>query len=70
MTSQLVKKGLSVLVVGRDGRKYPVEEWKQSNTFWINDQQNLMVSDNQTELYRNAAPAYKNYLTYIAWGKK
>jgi hypothetical protein len=70
MTNQLLKRGYTVDVMGRDGNKYPLSRWKESNTFWVNDQPNLIISDNQTELYRTAGTAYKKYLGYIAWGNK
>jgi hypothetical protein len=69
MTNQVIKLGYEPLVIGKDGKAYKVNEWKNSDTFWTGEQKNLMIKDNQTELYQNATPDYRRYLTFICWGK-
>lgn len=69
MTNQILKKGLKVLVIDKNGKTYEPAEWKNSYTFWIGEQENLLVSDNQTRIYENASREEKNQMSYLAWGK-
>ena len=68
MTNYYLKKGLKVLVMDKYGKTYGPDEFKNSCTFWIGEQENLLVSDNQTRIYRDADPAYRKLLTKLAWG--
>jgi hypothetical protein len=68
MTSQVLRLGLRVLVVGRDGEAYEPERWNMSRTFWQSRQENLLVADNQTEAFLAADPAAARYLSFCAWG--
>lgn len=68
LTRQTLARGLSPLVVGRDGVAYAAPNWPDSNTFYQERQQNLMVDDNQTRLYRDATPERRRFLSRMAWG--
>ena len=68
LTFQLLDMGYKVAVADRSGNSYSFGEFKESNTFWINDQAGCLVADKQTELYRTAGAAYKAQLTLLAWG--
>ena len=70
LSNKIIKKGLEIAVVGKNGKRYSPQQWKESNTFWIGEQENLLISDNQTELYDKAELYYKKYLSFIAWGVK
>jgi hypothetical protein len=70
LTVQCFKKGLEVLVVDKNGKTYPPEEWKQSSTYRINNQENLIVSDNQTRLYDESTEEQKIFMTKMAWGNR
>jgi hypothetical protein len=59
--------GRKLLVVGRDGNAYAEDRWPESRTFWRGDQENLLVSDNQTASYQTADAATRTYLTNVAW---
>ena len=48
-----IKKN-SVYVVGKDFVFYGVNDWIDSNTFKIGNQENLIISDGQTERYKKA----------------
>ncbi len=48
VTHQVQARGLSAVVVGRDGRAYDVEEWPHSATYRAGGQANLLVADNRT----------------------
>jgi hypothetical protein len=59
---------MRALVVGRNGEAYEHAQWPESRTFWSADQQNLLVADNQTMKYQNAAPSQRVALSRQAWG--
>ena len=68
MTNQIFKMKLDALVVGKDGKAYKKEDWPTSNTFRQNNQENLLISDNQTDKYLRANSDAKMYLSKLAWG--
>jgi hypothetical protein len=69
MTAQILAKGLKPILVGRDGRAYEIENWENANTFWINEQDNLLVSDNQTRKFTDAEINARRQMTFNAWGR-
>lgn len=69
ITRQVQMRGLQTLVVGRDRRSYPPEEWEHSHTFRSGDQRNLLVSDNRTQQYEHASPERRAELSRYAWGE-
>jgi hypothetical protein len=70
LTNQVRAMGLRVLVVGQDGEGYDPENWHLSNTFWQSREENLLVADNQTELYMSADPVTRAELAQYAWGDR
>jgi hypothetical protein len=68
ISRQVRDRGLSTLVVGRDGIAYPPERWRESATFRAGRQRNLLVADNRTEQYDEADPGFKRTLEQMAWG--
>ncbi len=68
LTNQLIKRGFKILVVGKDGKTYEPGEWKESKTFWISEQENLLISDNQTDLFASSSSIAKKELSMKAWG--
>ena len=69
LTPQLTAQGLEVVVVGRDGRGYTPDLWPQSGTFRKDEQANLLIADNRTRQYAEAADAARSYMSRIAWGE-
>ena len=69
ITKQVIGLGKNVLVVGKDGKAYEKEDWWKSNTFWQGDQENLLVSDNQTRTYAEGKLSEKKYSSHSAWGE-
>jgi hypothetical protein len=67
MTRQILRAGHEALVVGADGRGYKPEAWLQAGTFWIKEQENLLVSDNQTRTYAKGDAATRASLSHHAW---
>ena len=70
LTSQVLRRGLKALVVGRDGRGYEPEEWHRSETLWQGEQRNLLVADNQTRDYAQGGTRQRTFLSRFAWGDK
>lgn len=70
MTKQIQRMGLQVVVVGRDGLTYPPDRWWESNTFWQDEQKNLLVADNQTTRFAQGDADEKWRLARAAWGAR
>ncbi len=69
LTNQIVRLGLRPLMVGGDGVGYEKENWHRSNTFRQGRQENLLVADNQTDLYAAADAGGRAELSRLAWGE-
>jgi hypothetical protein len=69
LTRQILAKGLSVLVVGRNGRGYPPRWWPSSDTFRQGRQANLLIGDNVTRAYIAAPWNAKRAMIEQTWGK-
>lgn len=67
LTNQLLRKNLRVLIVDVFGNFYEMTNWYQSRTFWTSNQENLLVSDNQTGIYQDATSAERAKMSYNAW---
>lgn len=70
MSNQILRMGLKILVVGRDGHAYLPDEWPNSETFRQGSQRNLLVSDNHTRSYENADSLQRQVLSRLAWGNQ
>ncbi len=68
LTSRLTRSGLKALVVGRDGVGYDLCDWSQSGTFRLGDQENLLLSDNQTRNFAAMSPGAKATHVRMTWG--
>jgi hypothetical protein len=69
ITPQVRDRGLDVVLVGRDGRRYAPAEWPESGLFRSGEQQNLLIADNQTRAYESASPAERAELRRNTWGR-
>jgi hypothetical protein len=69
LTVKVLRKGLRVLVVGKDGVGYDVDEWPLSGTFCQGRQENLLVSDNQTRRYDKCDSSDRDSMAKAAWGE-
>ncbi|TGP27247.1 MULTISPECIES: hypothetical protein [unclassified Mesorhizobium] len=67
-TRQFFERGMSVLVVGGDGRGYPVPRWPDSKTFRQGLQENLLVHDNVTRMYNAMSFERKKEISGSTWG--
>jgi len=69
LTAQLARLGLEALVVDRHGIAYARDRWHVSNTFRQSLQEDLLVSDNQTDAYASADTNGRARLSRLAWGE-
>lgn len=67
ISQRVLADGHELIVVGRNGRGYAVEHWAESGTFRQGEQKNLLVGDNQTRRYLDAAMPEKRLLHAMAW---
>ena len=70
LTTQILRKGKRVIVVGRNGLSYDKGAWDASNTYRISEQENLLVADNQTRDYQCSIPERREFLSSITWENK
>jgi len=68
LTAQILKNGREVAIVGKSGKRYTIDQWPQSLTFWAGDQEELLITDNQTNFYQASGSETKAYLRKLAWG--
>ena len=68
LTRQVLRMGLRALVVGKDGKGYEMEQWCRSGTFRQGEQENLLIADNQTDMYSLADGKTKRLLSWRSWG--
>jgi hypothetical protein len=61
--------GLRPVMVGRDGTGYEKEHWHVANIFRQGNQENLLIADNQTDLYAAADGEKRAELSRFAWGE-
>jgi hypothetical protein len=69
LTAFLLRRNLRVMVCGADGRSFSVNEWPASQTYFVGNQTNLLVDDNQTRRYRHADNRHRGGMQLAAWGR-
>lgn len=69
LTKQVLRMGLQVVIVGKNGQFFSVDDWAVSHTFWQGNQNNLLISDNQTRNYDSLSIEEKKTFAQYAWGK-
>jgi hypothetical protein len=70
LTRQIEELGLRPVLAGADGRVYDVPEWPRSGVFWQRGQENVLLEDNQTRLYRDADFDLRRFFSIFAWGSE
>ena len=72
LTAQALLAGLEPLVVGADGRSYTIKEWPESKTFFVSDQENLIVGDHFSRQYEGFPIEGKKKMTekMLGYGKE
>jgi hypothetical protein len=67
VTQRVLRQGLRVMVVGRDGTAYGIADWPNSHTFWQYEQENLLIHDNRSMAYSRAGVSRQAQLYQAAW---
>ena len=70
LTRQILRMGLQVLVVGCDGQAYEPDRWYESETYRRAGQRNLLIGDNRTRQFEDAAAGQQAVLARLAWGER
>lgn len=68
MTNQLIQLGYICKVIDKIGKSWNIADCKESKTFWINEQEMLLISDNQTDSYQFADSKMRLKLRKDSWG--
>lgn len=68
MTKQVLAQSGGVMIVGRNGQTYTPERWRDSATFRLSRQENLLFSDNRTDQFDLARPVKRRLLVTANWG--
>ncbi len=69
LTRRIFDLGLSVVVVGRNGRSYSPQWWPSSFTFRQGAQHNLIVHDNVSRAFESMTFSRKKEISHLTWGK-
>lgn len=67
LSRTLRRRKLPIALVGRDGRSFAIEDWPTSDIFWQGGQNELLVADNQTEMFAAADSVRQAELSDYAW---
>ena len=68
MTNQLKRKNFNILVVNSEGKAFIEKDWNKSNTYAINDQSKLIISDKYSRIYDNSNETEKLQISKQVWG--
>jgi hypothetical protein len=68
LTRQIQRKGLKAVVVNNSGDIFDVEEWPQSRTFRLGQQEGLLIRDNQSRKFERLELSERNVLAHMTWG--
>lgn len=68
MSRKCKRLGLLNVVVDAEGGFHPSESCRHSKTYRSGAQENLLVADNQTDLYRDCEDDFRKQLARRAWG--
>ena len=69
MTNQLKKKNYKILIVNSDGEKFEQNSWVNSNTYALDNQSKLIISDKYSRIYENSSENEKKIIKKNVWGK-
>lgn len=67
LTASVIKMGLKPVVVGADGESYSLNNMLHSKTFRLDDQSNLLITDNQVRDWARMPPKRRQMYTRMSW---
>jgi hypothetical protein len=70
ITRAVQRRGMRVVVTGRDGVLYDTPDWARSATYRSGDQRNLLVADRRTRDWEQVGAKLRRRLTRDAWGAR
>lgn len=68
LSASVKKQKKKLVVVGRNGCSYDEDEWFHSNTYKQANQDNLLIADNQTNVYQFGDVSIRKMHASYAWG--
>ena len=68
MTRQLKKKKFKIVLANSKGEGYLESAWAKSETFSYKNQDNLIISDNRTRIYKSSSFENKKKEQKFHWG--
>jgi hypothetical protein len=69
LTTRVINAGMKPLLVDSKGDTFPIPEWKNSKTFRLGDQQDLINTDNQSEAWMRLGRTERDTYTMMSWGR-
>lgn len=69
-TTQLLRRGLQPLLVGRNTGPLAPAQWPDADVFWQGAQRDLLVADRKTVAYARASTAAREGFARYAWGSR
>lgn len=69
LTRQIRARGLQTLLIDRHGDAYTPDRWSEAHCFRSDRQEDVIVRDNRTLEFEDAAPARKQQLQRLTWGE-
>jgi hypothetical protein len=69
LSSQIKKRGLSLVLVDKSGNRYPDKFWRGMKGFRIKLQEDLLFSDNRTLEFLKASKEERKWLSLTSWGR-
>lgn len=70
LSASLRRRGLASVLVDRHGTAFAERDWADANVFCQERQQDLLVADNQTDLYAQAVPELRDLRSRKCWGHR
>jgi hypothetical protein len=67
ITAFFKRAGLATIVVGANGEAFQIKDWPSSRTFRLEDQSNLLISDNHTRAFATMSNGSKLTHTFMTW---
>jgi hypothetical protein len=68
MSTQLLKKGFKLLIVNSENKKFNVDDWIDSKTAFLKNQEKLVISDHRTREFDLLSNDKKKELINMNWG--
>ncbi len=68
MTKQSKKLKFNIYVINSDSKKFEINNWIDSQTYALGNQDKLIISDKFSRIYKNASFVEKKKITKNIWG--